>query len=216
MKLDENFQDGKNPERKGLAKRSGVNTKASISDLRKTAKNSSGEKQRMAHWLANMKSGRKKAKKINEIAPLAAIGLGARLAAPHIAKAVSRLGNPSSQAGAGTATMAYDQGKKLVKRLKNVYKNRKVSGVKANEEAPPGRKDQVKALKDKFGDKAAFAIAWSQHNKHGKPTNEDVPATSTANVASHNNFQLGIPATDKRYKNGKTVLLKRFRAHAQL
>lgn len=58
--LAENFKDGKNPGRKGLAKRSGVNTKASVSSLRKTAKNSSGEKQRMAHWLANMKSGRKK------------------------------------------------------------------------------------------------------------------------------------------------------------
>lgn len=59
----ENFADGKNPERKGLAKRSGVDTKASVSDLRKTAKNSSGEKQRMAHWLANMKAGRAKKNK---------------------------------------------------------------------------------------------------------------------------------------------------------
>ena len=59
----ENFADGKNPGRKGLAKRSGVNTKASVSSLRKTAKNSSGEKQRMAHWLANMKAGRAKAKR---------------------------------------------------------------------------------------------------------------------------------------------------------
>jgi hypothetical protein len=40
----ENFADGKKPGRKGLAKRSGVNTKASVSSLRKTAKNSSGEK----------------------------------------------------------------------------------------------------------------------------------------------------------------------------
>jgi len=61
--VKENFADGKNPGRKGLAKRSGVNTKASVSDLRKTAKNSSGEKQRMAHWLANMKAGRAKAKR---------------------------------------------------------------------------------------------------------------------------------------------------------
>ena len=59
----ENFDDGKNPGRKGLAKRSGVNTKASVSSLRKTAKNSSGEKQRMSHWLANMKAGRAKAKR---------------------------------------------------------------------------------------------------------------------------------------------------------
>jgi len=61
--MDENFADGKKPGRKGLAKRSGVNTKASVSSLRKTAKNSSGEKARMAHWLANMKAGRAKKNK---------------------------------------------------------------------------------------------------------------------------------------------------------
>jgi len=61
--VNENFHDGKNPGRKGLSKRVGVNTKASVSSLRKTAKNSSGEKQRMAHWLANMKAGRAKAKR---------------------------------------------------------------------------------------------------------------------------------------------------------
>ena len=60
--LPENFADGKHPGRKGLAKRSGVNTKASISSLRNTAKHSSGEKQRMSHWLANMKAGRAKKK----------------------------------------------------------------------------------------------------------------------------------------------------------
>ena len=59
----ENFADGKKPGRKGLAKRSGVKTKANVSDLRKTAKNSSGEKARMAHWLANMKAGRAKKNK---------------------------------------------------------------------------------------------------------------------------------------------------------
>lgn len=59
----ENFADGRNPGRKGLAKRSGVNTKASVSSLRNTAKHSSGEKQRMAHWLANMKAGRAKKNK---------------------------------------------------------------------------------------------------------------------------------------------------------
>jgi hypothetical protein len=61
--MEENFADGKNPGRKGLAKRSGVNTKASVSSLRKTAKHSTGEKARMANWLANMKAGRAKAKK---------------------------------------------------------------------------------------------------------------------------------------------------------
>jgi pyrimidine deaminase RibD-like protein len=60
--MTENFADGKKPGRKGLAKRSGVNTKASVSDLRKTAKHSTGEKARMAHWLANMKAGKAKKK----------------------------------------------------------------------------------------------------------------------------------------------------------
>jgi hypothetical protein len=58
--VNENFADGKKPGRKGLAKRSGVNCKQSISKLRQVAKNSSGERQRMAHWCANMKSGKKK------------------------------------------------------------------------------------------------------------------------------------------------------------
>jgi len=58
--LKENFADGKKPGRKGLAKRSGVNCKQSVTKLRSIAANSSGEKQRMAHWCANMKSGHKK------------------------------------------------------------------------------------------------------------------------------------------------------------
>ncbi len=58
--MHENFADGKNPGRKGLAKRSGVNCKQSVTQLRKVAKSSSGEKARMAHWCANMKSGKNK------------------------------------------------------------------------------------------------------------------------------------------------------------
>jgi hypothetical protein len=56
----ENFADGRKPGRKGLAKRSGVDCKQPVSKLRSIAKNSSGERQRMAHWCANMKSGRSK------------------------------------------------------------------------------------------------------------------------------------------------------------
>ena len=42
--------------------------------------------------------------------------------------------------------------------------------MKFSEIAPPGREKQVKALKKKFDDKGApYAIAWAQHNKHGKP-----------------------------------------------
>ena len=55
----ENFADGKKPGRKGLAKRVGINCKQPVSKLRKIAKSSSGERQRMAHWCANMKAGRK-------------------------------------------------------------------------------------------------------------------------------------------------------------
>jgi hypothetical protein len=41
---------------------------------------------------------------------------------------------------------------------------------KVGEKAPPGREKQVKKLKGKFDDPGApYAIAWAQHNKHGKP-----------------------------------------------
>ena len=40
-----------------------------------------------------------------------------------------------------------------------------------NDDAPPGREKQVKKLKKKFDDPGApYAIAWAQHNKHGKPS----------------------------------------------
>ena len=58
--VDENFADGKNPGRKGLSKRVGVSQKMSISQLKKIAKNSTGERRRMAQWNLNMKRGRKK------------------------------------------------------------------------------------------------------------------------------------------------------------
>jgi hypothetical protein len=57
--VEENFADGKNPQDKGDSKRHGINTKASVSSLRKTAKEG-GRKGQLAHWLANMKSGRAK------------------------------------------------------------------------------------------------------------------------------------------------------------
>jgi nicotinic acid mononucleotide adenylyltransferase len=42
---------------------------------------------------------------------------------------------------------------------------------RSNEDAPPGRERQVKALKKEFPDDegAPYAIAWAQHNKSGKP-----------------------------------------------
>ena len=60
--LNENFADGKNPQDKGDSKRHGVPTKASVSTLRKVAKQG-GRKGQLAHWMANMKAGRAKAKR---------------------------------------------------------------------------------------------------------------------------------------------------------
>lgn len=62
VSVNENFADGKNPQDKGDSKRHGINTKSSVSSLRKTAK-SGGRKGQLAHWLANMKSGRAKKNK---------------------------------------------------------------------------------------------------------------------------------------------------------
>ena len=58
---NENFADGRNPQDKGDSKRHGVPTKASVSTLRKVAKQG-GRKGQLAHWMANMKSGRSKKK----------------------------------------------------------------------------------------------------------------------------------------------------------
>jgi hypothetical protein len=55
----ENFADGRNPQDKGDSKRHGVPTKASVSTLRKVAKQG-GRKGQLAHWMANMKAGRNK------------------------------------------------------------------------------------------------------------------------------------------------------------
>ena len=57
--IDENFADGRNPQDKGDSKRHGVPTKASVSTLRKVAKQG-GRKGQLSHWMANMKAGRNK------------------------------------------------------------------------------------------------------------------------------------------------------------
>lgn len=57
----ENFIDGKKKgkSRPGRVKKSGASCSGSVTELRKKAK-SGGEKGKMYHWCANMKSGRKK------------------------------------------------------------------------------------------------------------------------------------------------------------
>ena len=64
IEILENFADGKKKgkSRPGRVKRSGASCKGSVTSLRKKAKNASGEKAKMYHWCANMKSGRSKSK----------------------------------------------------------------------------------------------------------------------------------------------------------
>ena len=60
--ISENFADGKKKgkSRPGRVKKSGASCNGSVTSLRKKAKNAGGEKGKMYHWCANMKSGRKK------------------------------------------------------------------------------------------------------------------------------------------------------------
>ena len=59
----ENFADGQKPGRKGLSKRVGIPKKATLGQLEKIAKSSTGEKRRMAQWQLNMRRGRAKKNK---------------------------------------------------------------------------------------------------------------------------------------------------------
>ena len=60
--VNENFADGKvkGKSRPGRVKRSGASCNGSVTALRKRAKSAGGEKAKMYHWCANMKSGKKK------------------------------------------------------------------------------------------------------------------------------------------------------------
>ena len=60
--VEENFADGKvkGKSKPGRVKKSGASCNGSVTELRKKAKNASGERAKMYHWCANMKSGKKK------------------------------------------------------------------------------------------------------------------------------------------------------------
>jgi len=66
--VKENFADGrvKGKSRPGRVKRSGASCNGSVTDLRARAKRASGEKARMYHWCANMKSGKKNESEMDE------------------------------------------------------------------------------------------------------------------------------------------------------
>jgi 5'(3')-deoxyribonucleotidase len=59
--VEENFADGKKKgkSRPGRVKKSGASCNGTVTQLRKRAKNASGEKAKMYHWCANMKGGKK-------------------------------------------------------------------------------------------------------------------------------------------------------------
>ena len=60
--INENFADGKvkGKSRPGRVKRAGASCNGSVTSLRKKAAKYSGERGKMYHWCANMKSGKKK------------------------------------------------------------------------------------------------------------------------------------------------------------
>jgi hypothetical protein len=60
--FDENFADGKikGKSRPGRVKKAGASCDGSVTSMRQKAKNTGGERAKMYHWCANMKSGKKK------------------------------------------------------------------------------------------------------------------------------------------------------------
>ncbi len=65
----ENFANGKKKgkSRPGRVKKSGASCNGSVTELRKKAKNASGEKAKMYHWCANMKGGKRKKSESEEV-----------------------------------------------------------------------------------------------------------------------------------------------------
>jgi len=61
--VQENFADGKKPGRKGLSRRVGIPKKATLGQLEKIARSSTGERRRMAQWQLNMRRGQAKKNK---------------------------------------------------------------------------------------------------------------------------------------------------------
>ncbi len=66
-----------------------------------------------------------------------------------------------------------------------------------NEMAPPGREDQVKALKKKFphDDEAPYKIAWAQHNRKKKKNVKEAVATAAATSPLWGPKALGLAMT---------------------
>ncbi len=78
--------------------------------------------------------------------------------------------------------------------------------MRIHEVAPPGREKQVKKLKKKFDDPGApYAIAWAQHNKHGKPKKKESHEKGPSDMGMN---KYGLSATKlgdkfRSYRHGK-------------
>ncbi len=83
------------------------------------------------------------------------------------------------------------------------YKNK--GNNKANEKAPPGREHQVKSLKKKYGKSGAYALAWAQHNKHGKPAKEEAAGVG---IVTKQNATKDVPVGGQ-YMNVKKLGLSK-------
>ena len=76
---------------------------------------------------------------------------------------------------------------------------------RANEKAPPGREKQVKALKKKFGKSGAYALAWAQHNKHGKPKKEAEERMDKVDLKLPTGQKMVLQADDNEHTRGLVI-----------
>ena len=87
----------------------------------------------------------------------------------------------------------------------NRYGFKNTGNNKANEKAPPGREKQVKALKGKFGKSGAYALAWAQHNKHGKPKKEAEEQLDKVDLKLPTGQKMVLQADDNKHTRGLVI-----------
>ena len=95
----------------------------------------------------------------NVYAPGTRPGYADQFGSPNFQAPGSGVGQRVKNTGASNSDFSRELRAKGTKIPKIWNKKKRVKAV-----APPGREAQVKALKPKVGKKAAFKIAWSQHN----------------------------------------------------
>jgi len=141
----ENFADGKKKgkSRPGRVKKSGASCNGTVTELRKKAKNASGEKAKMYHWCANMKGGKRKKSESEEYAEdnetAKKIGKGAAKLAGKAALGTAKLAGKAALEVAHFATADVYRSKR--KKVEDAEK--KVSKTRAKCQAKAKRKYDV-------------------------------------------------------------------------